>query len=77
MTPGNFYEAGGFKYNDERERYYTGEYPHEYLCKKGDLIVAMTEQAAGLLGSTAIVPKDNSVIFIISELDLYLVTRSI
>ena len=59
MTPGNFYEAGGFKYNDERERYYTGEYPHEYLCKKGDLIVAMTEQAAGLLGSTAIVPKDN------------------
>lgn len=59
LTPGNFYEAGGFKYNDERERYYTGEYPHEYLCKKGDLIVAMTEQAAGLLGSTAIVPKDN------------------
>ena len=59
LTPGNFYEAGGFKYNDERERYYTGEYPHEYLCKKGDLIVAMTEQVAGLLGSTAIVPKDN------------------
>ncbi len=59
LTPGNFYEAGGFKYNDERERYYTGEYPPEYLCKKGDLIVAMTEQAAGLLGSTAIVPKDN------------------
>lgn len=59
LTPGNFYEAGGFKYNDERERYYTGEYPSEYLCKKGDLIVAMTEQAAGLLGSTAIVPKDN------------------
>ena len=59
LTPGNFFEAGGFKYNDERERYYTGEYPPEYLCKKGDLIVAMTEQAAGLLGSTAIVPKDN------------------
>ena len=59
LTPGNFFEAGGFKYNDERERYYTGEYPAEYLCKKGDLIVAMTEQAGGLLGSTAIVPKDN------------------
>lgn len=59
LTPGNFYEAGGFKYNDGRERYYIGEYPPEYLCKKGDLIVAMTEQAAGLLGSTAIVPKDN------------------
>ena len=59
LTPGNFYEAGGFKHNDDRERYYIGEYPSEYLCKKGDLIVAMTEQAAGLLGSTAIVPKDD------------------
>ncbi len=59
LTPGNFYEKGGFKYNDEKERFYTGDYPPEYLCKKGDLIVAMTEQAAGLLGSTAIVPENN------------------
>ena len=59
LTPGNFYEQGGFKFNDDRERYYTGDFPSEYLCKKGDLIVAMTEQAAGLLGSTAIVPCDN------------------
>lgn len=59
LTPGNFYEKGGFKYTPEKDRFYTGEYPIEYLCKKGDLIVAMTEQAAGLLGSTAIVPEDN------------------
>lgn len=59
LTPGNFYENGGFKENSGRERYYTGSYPIEYLCKKGDLVVAMTEQAAGLLGSTAIVPEDN------------------
>lgn len=59
LTPGNFYDRGGFKRNDEKDRYYTGEYPEEYLCHKGDLIVAMTEQAAGLLGSTAIVPEDN------------------
>lgn len=59
LTPGNFHEKGGFKYNDKKERYYTGDYPPEYLCKKGDLIVAMTEQAAGLLGSTAIVPENN------------------
>lgn len=59
LTPGNFYEKGGFRPNDGKERYYVGEYPPEYLCKKGDLIVAMTEQAAGLLGSTAIVPEDN------------------
>jgi len=59
LTPGNFYEKGGFKYNEVKDRFYTGEYPPEYLCKKGDLIVAMTEQAAGLLGSTAIVPQNN------------------
>ena len=59
LTPGNFYEQGGFKINSGKERYYSGNYPEEYLCKKGDLIVAMTQQAEGLLGSTAIVPEDN------------------
>lgn len=59
LTPGNFYEKGGFKFNSGNERYYSGDYPQEYLCKKGDLIVAMTQQAEGLLGSTAIVPEDN------------------
>lgn len=58
LTPGNFYERGGFKPNDGKERYYIGQYPKEYLCNKGDLIVAMTQQAEGLLGSTAIVPED-------------------
>lgn len=59
LTPGNFYESGGFKANTSKDRFYIGEYPKEYLCSKGDLIVAMTEQATGLLGSTAIVPEDN------------------
>lgn len=59
LTPGNFYEKGGFKPNHGKERYYVGTYPEEYLCHKGDLIVAMTQQAEGLLGSTALVPEDN------------------
>jgi type I restriction modification DNA specificity domain protein len=59
LTPGNFYESGGFKANPLKDRFYSGDYPKEYLCSKGDLVVAMTEQAAGLLGSTAIVPEDN------------------
>ena len=59
LTPGNFYESGGFKANPSKDRFYSGDYPKEYLCSKGDLVVAMTEQAAGLLGSTAIVPEDN------------------
>lgn len=58
LTPGNFYEKGGFKPNGGKERYYIGHYPQEYLCHKGDLIIAMTQQAEGLLGSTAIVPEN-------------------
>jgi type I restriction enzyme S subunit len=57
LTPGNFYEEGGFKRQAGKEKFYTGEVPEDYIHEKGDLIVAMTEQAAGLLGSCAIVPE--------------------
>jgi len=59
ITPGNFYEEGGFKREVGKEKFYLGEIPKDYLHKKGDLIVAMTEQAAGLLGSCAVVPDDD------------------
>jgi type I restriction enzyme S subunit len=59
LTPGNFYEEGGFKQQKGKEKFYTADFPESYLLNKGDLIVAMTEQAEGLLGSTAIVPSDN------------------
>ncbi|MGC1071169.1 MULTISPECIES: restriction endonuclease subunit S [Pantoea] len=57
LTPGNFYDAGGFKRQQGKEKFYTGEFPEEYIHSKGDVIVAMTEQAAGLLGSCARVPE--------------------
>lgn len=57
LTPGNFYEEGGFKRQVGKEKFYIGEVPEEYLHEAGDLIVAMTEQAAGLLGSCARVPE--------------------
>jgi len=60
LTPGNFMEAGGFKRQVGKEKFYTGEIPEEYLHKKGDLIVAMTEQGAGLLGSCAFVPEGDT-----------------
>ena len=59
LTPGNFFEKGGFKRQLGKEKFYQGEIPEEYIHKQGDLIVAMTEQAEGLLGSCAIVPDDN------------------
>jgi len=57
-TPGNFYEEGGFKTIGVRQRYYNGVVPASFVFKSGELIVAMTEQADGLLGSAAVVPND-------------------
>jgi type I restriction enzyme S subunit len=57
LTPGNFFDEGGFKKKDDKEKWYSGKIPEEYILSKGDLLVAMTEQAEGLLGSAAIVPQ--------------------
>lgn len=57
LTPGNFYESGGYRDRGEKQKYYNGEIPKDFVLSEGDLLVAMTEQAAGLLGSPIIVPK--------------------
>lgn len=57
LTPGNFFDAGGFKNKGDKEKWYSGPIPEDYVLSEGDLIVAMTEQAEGLLGSSAIVPR--------------------
>ena len=57
VTPGNFLEQGGFRVRLGKERFYTGEFPDDYVLSMGDLIVAMTEQGEGLLGSTARIPE--------------------
>ncbi|MEE9236394.1 MAG: restriction endonuclease subunit S [Thermoplasmata archaeon] len=57
LTPGNFWDKGGFKAKGDKEKYYTGPVPDDYILHAGDLLVAMTEQAEGLLGSSAIIPE--------------------
>ena len=57
LTPGNFHEEGGFKRNAEKDKCYSEPFPEEYLLKEGDVVVAMTEQTDGLLGSTAKIPE--------------------
>lgn len=57
LTPGNFYETGGYRDRGEKQKYYKGVIPRDYVLNKGDLLVAMTEQAAGLLGSPILVPE--------------------
>ena len=58
LTPGNFEETGGFRNRGEKQKYYVGECPDEFILNGGELLVAMTEQAKGLLGSALIVPKE-------------------
>ncbi len=59
LTPGSFYESGGYRDRGEKQKFYTGEIPRAYVLNEGDLLVAMTEQAAGLLGSPLLVPESD------------------
>ena len=58
LTPGNFFEEGGYRDRGTKQKFYDGPFPEDFLLSKGDLLVAMTEQAAGLLGSPALIPED-------------------
>jgi type I restriction enzyme S subunit len=59
LTPGNFFDQGGYRDRGEQQKYFTGEIPRDYVLAKGDMLVAMTEQASGLLGSPIIVPSSD------------------
>lgn len=56
LTPGNFYESGGYRDRGSKQKFYSGPIPEGFVLATGNLLVAMTEQAAGLLGSPLLVP---------------------
>ncbi|RHO70583.1 restriction endonuclease subunit S [Parabacteroides sp. AF48-14] len=64
LTCGNFdYQNNCFKENRAKDNlYYTGDFKLEFLMKEGDIITPLTEQAIGLLGSTAIIPESGKYI---------------
>ena len=57
LTPGSFNEEGGYRDQGEKTKFYTGDIPEGYVLDEGDLLVAMTEQTPGLLGSSAWIPE--------------------
>jgi type I restriction enzyme S subunit len=57
LTPGSFFESGGFRDRGVKNKFYAGEIPRDFVLRKDDFLFAMTEQAVGLLGSSLIVPK--------------------
>ena len=64
LTMGNFnYNGNGFKENTSKtDIYYTGPIREEFILKKGDIITPLTEQAIGLLGTTAMIPQSGKYI---------------
>ena len=61
LTPGNFASEGGIKFNWQKQKFYLGKYPEEYILKRGDLIIALTDltQDCRILGSPAIIPDED------------------
>lgn len=64
LTCGNFdYVNNSFKENKSKDDlYYVGKIKSEFIMEKGDIITPLTEQAIGLLGSTAIIPESGKYI---------------
>ncbi len=60
VTPGNFAIGGGFK--EQKCKYFSGDYPDDYVLNEDDLIVTMTDlsKAVDTLGYSALVPGSNS-----------------
>lgn len=61
---GNFdYKNNVFKENTSKEDvFYSGEVDDSFVLEKGDIITPLTEQAIGLLGSTARIPESSKYI---------------
>ena len=61
LTPGNFKENGGIKSKGEKEKFYNGDFPKQYLLNEGDLLVVMTDLVAEapLLGSPAFINEND------------------
>ena len=60
LTPGNCHVSGGLKLKGEKEKFYIGDFPKEYLLSAGDLIVVMTDlvNSAPILGGALTIPED-------------------
>ena len=61
LTPGNFQAQGGLQERGEREKFYRGKFPPDFLLRTGDMLIVMTDltQNAPILGSPAIIQIDD------------------
>lgn len=61
VTPGNFAIGGGFQ--ETKCKFYTSDYPEDYILKENDLIVTMTDlsKEGDTLGYSAKIPKSRRI----------------
>lgn len=61
VTPGNFAIGGGFK--ESKCKYFTNDYPQEFVLKPNDLIVTMTDLSkdGDTLGYSALIPDTSRI----------------
>jgi type I restriction enzyme, S subunit len=61
LSPGNCHENGGLKLKGDKEKYYLGDFPSEYLLSEGDMLVVMTDliNQAPILGGSFLIPESN------------------
>lgn len=61
LSPGNCHQSGGLKRKGDKEKYYAGEFPPEYLLSERDMLVVMTDliNTAPILGGSFIIPESN------------------
>ena len=61
LSPGNCYESGGLRLKGDKEKYYSGDFPEEFLLHRGDMLLVMTDLVndAPILGGSFIIPEDN------------------
>lgn len=64
VTPGNFAIGGGFQLG--KGKYYSGPVPDEYVLKKGQVVVTMTDLSRGAdtLGYSAVIPETEGTIWL-------------
>jgi len=61
LTPGNFNKNGGIQFNWSKQKFYSGKFPEDYILKKGDLLITLTDltQSCEILGAPALIPDED------------------
>lgn len=60
LSPGNCNPEGGLKLKGDKEKYYIGDFPDNYLLKENDVLIVMTDliNSAPILGGSLRIPED-------------------